>query len=149
MICDLYFRKGAVYLPTMGKMDKGFYRGVEPVAVVHASNIEEVRRALQSTIARGTPVVPMLRRREWPLPVLLKYAGVKCWSAFERGMRFWSIEERDGTFRIAGQCKQSNGIWKDDPKQTITFPPGTTIDDVIERMISILQQAARPEPKKV
>ena len=35
---ELYLRKGVVYVPTMGKMDEGFYRGVEPVADVSASN---------------------------------------------------------------------------------------------------------------
>jgi FAD/FMN-containing dehydrogenase len=66
MNCHLYFRKGTVYLPTMGKMDEGFYRGVEPVAVVSASNTQEVRQALRATIARGNPVVPILRRSEFP-----------------------------------------------------------------------------------
>jgi hypothetical protein len=88
MNCHLYLRKGTVYLPTMGKMDKGFYRGIEPVAAVPASDTDGVRQALHATIARGNPIVPMLRRSEWKPPVLLKYAGVKYWSAFERGMSF-------------------------------------------------------------
>jgi hypothetical protein len=88
MNCHLYLRRGTVYLPTMGKMDEGFYRGVEPVADVSASNTEEIRQALRATIARGNPVVPILRRSEIPPPVLLKYAGVKSWSTFERGMLF-------------------------------------------------------------
>ena len=117
MHCNFYLRKGTVYVPTTGKMDKGFYRGVEPVAVVHASHIEEVRQALQSTIARGNPIVPMLPRREWPPPVLLKYAGVKSWSGFERDMLLWSISQRDGVFQIASKAKQSDGMWKDDPEQ--------------------------------
>src|ERR1700761_9181977 len=105
MNCHLYLRKGTVYLPTMGKMDKGFYRGVEPVAVVAASNIEGVRHALQATIARGNPIVPMLRRSEWKPPVLLKYAGVKYWSAFERDMSLWTIKYDGTSFQIAGQKK--------------------------------------------
>jgi hypothetical protein len=32
---------------------------------------------------------------------------------------------------------------RDDPEQIITFPPSATADDVIERMIAILQNAAR------
>jgi hypothetical protein len=141
----IYLRKGTIYIPTMGKMDEGFYRGVEPVAAVPASNTEEVRQALRATIARGNPVVPILRRSEIPPPVLLKYAGVKSWSAFERGMLFWDIKENNGAFRIAGQRKQSDGMWRDDPEQTIAFPPGATVDDVVERMIAILQAAVRPE----
>jgi hypothetical protein len=75
--------------------------------------------------------------------VLLKYAGVKSWSAFERGMLFWDIKENNGAFRIASQRKQPDGMWRDDLEQIITFPPGATADDVIERMIAILQGAVR------
>ena len=141
MNCDVYLRKGILYLPTMGKMEEGFYRGVEPVAVVPISNTTEVREALQTMISRGNPIVPMLRRREIPPPVLLKYAGVKSWSEFERGMKFWNIKDREGVFQILVEAKQPEGFWKPDPKQTITFPAGTKPDDVIDRMITILQSA--------
>ncbi len=145
MNCEVgvYLRKGAVYLPTMGKMDKGFYRGVEPVAVVAASNTEGLRQALSATIGRGNPMVPILRRSEIPPPVALKYAGVKSWSAFERGMQCWQITAKDGIFRIAGQRKEPDGMWRDDPEQIIAFPRGATADDVIGRMIAILQAAVR------
>ena len=143
MNCELYLRNGTVYLPTMGKMAEGFYRGVEPVAVVSVSDINDVRQALQATTARGNPIVPMLRRSEWKPPVLLKYARVRSWSAFERGMLFWTIKSNDTSFQIAGQKKQPNGMWNDDPEQTLIFPTGATVDDVIERMITILQDAER------
>jgi hypothetical protein len=143
MNCHLYLRGVTVYLPTMGKMGEGFYRGVQPVAVVSASNIEGIQQALRTTIARGNPVVPMLRRGEWQPPILLKYAGVKNWSAFERGMMFWTIKGKDDTFRLTGQKRQPDGAWRDDPGQTITPPPGSTVDPVIDRMIEILQDAAR------
>src|SRR5271168_5537056 len=119
MNCHLYLRRGMLYLPTMGKMDKGFYRGVEPVAVVSASNTEGVRQSLQATIARGNPIVPILRRRDCPPPVLLKYAGVKYWSAFERSMSFWTINKNNDTFQIAGQRKEPDGMWRDDPDQIV------------------------------
>jgi hypothetical protein len=143
MYCDLCLRKGVVYVPTMGKMDKGFYRGVEPVAVVPASNTDTLRRALAETIARGNPHVPMLRRRDWPPPVVLKYAGVKSWSAFERGMRLWSITEKEGTFQIAEQKKQTDRMWRDDPNEIIDFSADASADKVIDRMVAILQDAAR------
>jgi hypothetical protein len=135
-------RKGILYLPTMGKMEEGFYRGVEPVAVVQMSNTSEVRSALQTMFSRGNPIVPMLRRSEIPPPVLLKYAGVKRWSEFERGMKFWNIKDRDGVFQILVEAKQPEGFWKADPKQTITLPPGTSVGEMIDRMIGILQNAA-------
>lgn len=143
MNCHIYLRNGIVYLPTMGKMEKGFYRGVEPVAVVPVSNAEALRRALAETLARGSPIVPTLRRGEWPPPVLLKYAGVKNWSTFERGMLLWDIKEDAGCFRIERNSKRSNGMWLEDPEQTIKFAPGTSSDRVVGRMIAILEDAAR------
>lgn len=143
MFCYLYMRNGTVYIPTMGIMEKGFYRGIEPVAVVSATNAEALREALAATITRGNPIVPKLRRREWPPPVILKYAGVRSWSAFERGMLAWEIEKTDGIFQIAVNTKRANGMWLGDPEQTITFPLGTSVDEVVDRMVSTLQRAAR------
>lgn len=141
MNCHIYLRKDVLYLPTMGKMSEGFYRGVEPVAVASMSNIADVRQALRSTIARGNPTVPMLRRSEIPPPVLLKYAGVKRWSEFERGMKFWTIKDDGGSFQILTEAKLPEGYWKPDPKQTITFAEGTSADEVIDRMITLLESA--------
>ncbi len=143
MYCDLCLRNETVYIPTMGKMDKGFYRETEPVAVVPVSNTETARQALTSAIARGNPEVPMLQRGEWPPPAVLKYAGAKTWSAFERGMQSRDIEDKAGVFRISGNVKSPNGMWVADPVQAITFSSGTALDDVIDRMIAILQDAAR------
>jgi hypothetical protein len=33
--------------------------------------------------------------------------------------------------------------WHEDPEQKVDLPPGTTVDDVIDRMIAILQEAAQ------
>jgi hypothetical protein len=143
MNCHLYLRSGTIYLPTMGKMDEGFYRAVEPVTLVSASDIDGIRRALQTTIARGNPVVPMLRRSEYPPPLLPKYARVKSWSAFERGLMFWTIKEKKGVFQIAGQSKRPDRAWRDDAKRTITLPPTSTVDDVIDHVVAILQEAAK------
>jgi hypothetical protein len=141
MNCHISLRNGIVYIPTMGKMGEGFYRGVEPVAVVPAKNTEALRQALKATIARGNPTVPQPQRRDdWPPPVVLKYAGVKSWSEFERGRRVWDLKERDRIYQIAGNVRGPNG-WVEDRDQTINFPPDTSVDSVIDRMIAILQDA--------
>jgi hypothetical protein len=142
MNLDVSLRKGIVYIPTMGKMDRGFYRGVEPVDVVAVSNTEALRKAIEAAIVRGNPPVPIPHRRDWPPPVVLKYAGVRSWSAFERGTMLWSIEKRDGSFQIARQKKQANGVWKDDPTCIVSFPSNAAIDEVIARVVIILQEAA-------
>jgi hypothetical protein len=61
MYHHVYMRNGAAYVPTVGKMGKGFYRDIEPVAVVAVGNTEALRKALEQMIFRGNPDVPILR----------------------------------------------------------------------------------------
>jgi hypothetical protein len=115
---------------------------VEPVAVVPVANTEALRRAFMVTIAKGNAVVPNPPKDSWPSPVLLKYTGAKNWSAFRRGASTWHIQDRAGGYEIVGYRTHVKGHWEEDPDQKIQFPPGTTVDDVIERMIAILHDAA-------
>jgi len=143
MYCHLYLRKGTLFVPTTGLVDGGILRDVEPVAVVAVSNAEAVRDVLRATIARGNPATAHFPRGKYPQPAVLKYAGVKTWSAFARGTGSWTIQQKDGIYQIVGYRKHAKGYWVEDPDQEIEFPAGTKIDDVIDRMISILQDAAR------
>jgi hypothetical protein len=137
----VYLKDNVVFVPTTGALDKGVYREIEPVTVVPLSNTEGVRRAIQATIARGNPPA-RYSAGKFPPPVLLKYAGVKTWSAFARGTLTWSVEQTDGLYHIVGYRKNTKGYWERDPNQKIAFPPGTEAEAVIERMIATLQEAA-------
>lgn len=136
-----YLRDGVVYVPTVGKRG-GAYTDIDPVAVVPITNADGLRRALLDAIARKNPAVP-LHKGKWPPPVVLKYAGVKTWSAFDRNASTWNIKENDGNYRIGGYRKHPDGYRVEDREQEIQFPPGTTIEAVVDRMIAILQEAAR------
>ncbi len=146
MRCNFYLRKGIVYIPTFGKIGEGFYRSVEPVAVVPLSNTEALRQALSDTIARGNPSVPDLPGSQWPPPVTLKHAGIKSWGEFNRGASYWGIEEDSGMFCIKTYEKSATRGWKEDEESRETFPAGTPGDDVINRMIAILQGAGQKRP---
>jgi hypothetical protein len=141
----LYLRQHVVFVPTTGVLDEGpIYREMEPVDVVPLSDTDGVRRALQSAIARGNPPAPRYSPGNFPPPVVLKHAGVKSWSAFERGTLPWTIEQTDGTYQIIGYRRHpKRGYWESDPQQKITLPPGSTAGDVMDRIIAILQEAAR------
>jgi hypothetical protein len=138
----VYLRTGKVFIPTFGLVHKGLYRDVEPVAVVDVSDTDALRRTFRETIARGNPPTPYYRRDSYPQPVVVKYAGVKSWGAFARGASPWSIKEDDGIYQIAGKLRGPNG-WAEDPEQKVELPSGTSVDQVIDRMIAILQEAAR------
>lgn len=138
----MYLSKGKVFIATFGLVHKGLYRDVEPVAVVDVSDTEALRQAFRETIARGNPPTPYYPRDAYPQPVVVKYAGVKNWGTFARGTSPWNIKESDGIFQIFGSLKGPSG-WVEDPEQKVEFPPGATIDQVIDRMIVILKDAAR------
>jgi hypothetical protein len=59
-------------------------------------------------------------------------------------MLLWNIVENEGIYQIAGHTKQPNGMWKEDPEQTIKFPPGTSMGHVVDRMVAIVQDASGP-----
>lgn len=141
MHCHLYLRKGTVFIPTSGNVHKGLYRDIEPVAVASASNADAVRQALQVTIARGNPPTPHYPRGSYPQPVVVKYAGVKSGGAFARSASPWSIKEKDGIYQIVAYRMHPDG-WVEDTNRTIKFPPSATVDEVVDRMIAILQDAA-------
>ena len=141
MLFHVYLRAEIVYVPTVAKRE-GAYTHIEPVAVVPVTDTEALRQALLDAVARKNIVVPVPKGK-WPAPVLLKYAGVKSWSAFARNGWPWSIEEQDGIHEIIGYRMHPKGYWEQDPHQKTPFRAAATIDDVVDRMIAILQEAAR------
>ncbi len=143
MLYKCYLKKGIVYLPTVVKQGTALYMNTEPVTVARLEDTEGLRRAIRETISKENKfVAPSVEDARKP-SVLLKYTGDKNWSAFKRGASSWSIYEKNGNYQIEGYRTHRKGYWEEDPEQTIKFPPGTSIDDVIDRMIGILQHAAR------
>jgi hypothetical protein len=136
-------RDGTVYVPTTAKTDAGYYMDREPVAVLPASNTDGLRRAFHDVIARGNAIISTPTRASQPPPILLKYAGVKTWSSFMHGASTWSIKDKDGKYQIVGYRAHPDGYWVEDPTQKVDFAPDSTIDEVIDRMIAILQATAR------
>lgn len=143
MYWQFYLRNGLVFIPTTGFVQRAFYRIVEPVSVVPVSDSDAVHRALSATMARGNPKVTAPQPSDRSPPFLTKYAGVKSWSTFVRSASLWGIDEREGTFGIYAYRRDPPNGWVRDERNDVTFPVGTTASRVIERMISILQEAAR------
>ena len=142
MLFHGYLRNGIVYVPTIVQLQTGAYMNVDPVAVVPVANTHALHRAFCDTIARKNAIVSNPPKDKWPAPVVLKYAGAKTWSGFARGASLWSIKEMNGEYRIVGYRTHPKGYWEQDSEQVIEFPPATSLDTVIDRMIEILQGAA-------
>jgi hypothetical protein len=147
MLFTCYLRDGIVYVPTVARRkSEPIYTNIEPVAVVPVSSTEDVRRAFLEAIGRKNVVIPDRDAEALRAPPLLpKYAGVRSLSAFYRNASTWSIIEDDGVYKILSYLKHPKGYWRPDLAREIQFPVRTTVDGVIDRMIAILQEAARAE----
>jgi hypothetical protein len=143
MRLSTYLRRGRVFIPTLGLVQKGLYRDIEPVSVIDVTATDPLRQALWETFSRGNPPTGPYPR-PYPPPVIVKHAGVKRWGDFARGASTWTIDERDGSYKIVGYRREPNN-WAEDPAQEIRFPSGTIVNNVIDRMTSILQNAARQD----
>jgi hypothetical protein len=142
MFWQFYLRMGLVYVPTTGVVQRGFYRIIEPVTVVPISNQDAARHALSEAIARGNPSVAAPNPSDRSPPFLTRYAGVKSWGAFVRNASLWGIDEREGKFEILAYRRDPPNGWTHDKSLDEAFAAGTTADEIIERMIAIMQKAA-------
>lgn len=145
MLITCYLRAGTVYVPTVGRRVSGpIYTENEPIRVVPLDNLGAVREAIKESLQRGNAIIPDPSPQELRAPPdILKYARVRSWSAFFRTAWTWSIRDDDGLFKIIGYRKHPKGYWEEDIENEIGFPPGTNVDEVIDRVIAILQETAR------
>jgi hypothetical protein len=142
MFFSVYLRKGVVYLPTTSRFISGSaaYRDADPVEVVPASDGEGLRRALHATIARGNPYIPASAGDP---PVVLKHAGVRSWSAFERETFGWAIEDDPGVWQITAYRRRADRGMEEDPNRITRMPPGSGLDALCDRLIAMVQAKAR------
>jgi hypothetical protein len=70
---------------------------------------------------------------------------VKTWSEFIRGAAQWAITIKDSNHEIVPYRKNPKGgeSWVEDRGHKTIFPSGTTLEQVINRMIAIMQAAER------
>jgi hypothetical protein len=149
MLWNVYLRNGMAFIPTVAQTDAGFFLDVDPVGVVSATDTEALQHAIKQALGRGNPKVPAPTRAVFPKPVLLKYAKVKSWPAFEKGCLNWTIVEKDGVYHVKQGRRRPDRGWEDDPKRIEALPPGAGIDEVAQRVTSSVQAAleAHEEPR--
>jgi len=148
MLFHVFLIDDLAYLPTVVKLQTGAYMDREPVAVVPIANTKGLRQALLDVMANGNIIVPNPPKDNWPAPVMPKAAGVKTWAVFARRASFWSIDETDRKYLINGYRKEPRGHFVPDRDQVLYFPPEASVDDVVDRMVAILQEAARKDAGK-
>ena len=143
MLFHAYLRNAIAYVPTVVKLQTGAYMDVDPVAVVAVANTDGLRRALLDAIGRKNAVVPPPPKDKWPPPILLKYAGVKTWAALPAARRSGASKRRMGIFLSLAIEPIETIIGRRIPIRRPSFRPNASVDEVVDRMIAILQDAAQ------
>jgi hypothetical protein len=144
-VWHVYLRNGMVYVPTVAQAETGghlgYFMNIDPVEVVPVADTKTLQRAIKEAVFKGNPVVPAPTRATFPKPVMLNYAKVKSWSAFEKNALVWTIEKKDGNYQIKPGRRRADRGWEDDPERIESLPPGTALDMVAQRVADLVRTA--------
>jgi hypothetical protein len=145
MDISLRLYNGIVHIPTSYR--SGFFVEDAPVESVPVEQTERLRLAILTVIERGNPPISraeanaLVGRKDHPL---LKAARARSWYALDRQTKgLWSLADNDGFYQIrVDQPMQPRG-WHEDKTKRVQFSPGTPVDDVIDRLIAMIQECAQ------
>jgi len=147
MHVSLRLYKGVVQIPTSYFVERdGFFVTDAPIDSVPVEQTERLRQAILAAVGRGNPPISrdqataLLNDQKDPL---LQAAGARSWYALDRQTKgLWSIETNGICEIRVNQPLKTQG-WHEDKTKRVQFPPGTPVEDVIERLIAMIQECAR------
>ena len=128
-----------VYVPTVAQTEAGYYLDIDPVNVICAADIENLSHAIKRVISIGNPKVVTPTRTAFPKPVVLNYARVSSWAAFEMDMECCEINESKGVYQIHKSQKDTLTGCENNPVKVISLPPNTGIDSVARSISTLVQ----------
>jgi hypothetical protein len=145
MHVSLRLYKGVVHIPTA--YFSGYFVNDTPLESVPAEQTARLRRAILAAVGRGNPPISrdqaqiLLNSKDDPL---LRATGARSWYVLDRQTKgLWSIAEKDGVYQIRVDEPMQPRGWHEDRTKRVEFPLGTPIEDVIARLIAMIQECAR------
>ncbi len=148
MHISLRLYQGIVLVPTAYRVERdGFFVTDRPLEAVSVEQTERLRQAIQATIERG--ILPISRdearvRLNSKDDPLLKATGARSWFALDKQTKgLWTLVEKNGAYEIRVDQPMRTHGWHEDETKRVRFPLGTPLDDVIEQLITMIQECAR------
>ena len=145
MHISLRLYKGIVHIPT--SYFTGFFVTDRPLESVSVEQTDSLRNAILAAIARGNPPISrdqaeaLLSSKDDPL---LQATGARSWYVLDRQtMGLWSLDEKDGIYQIRVDEPMQPRGWHEDKTKRVEFLPGTPVEEVIDRLIAMIQECAR------
>lgn len=148
MHVSLRLYKDVVYIPTSCRVgQQGFWVANAPLEAVPVEQTSRLRSAILTTIERGNPVISrdqarvLIHRKNDPWPEAM---GAKSWPELDRDTTgLWNITDRNGVYQIRVDQPMLPRGWHEDKSKRVEFPPGTPVEEVIDRLIAMIQERAQ------
>lgn len=107
----VYAYRGRFFIPTVAKTEAGFLQEIDPVGIVGQGHVDVLTQAVESALARGNPTVPTPSRHQYPVPAIVRAAGVRSWTVFEKNAHLWRVESTgDGCVLITTKRAPDRGF---------------------------------------
>lgn len=146
----VYIREGKVFIPTVARTDAGYFVDVDPVFVHPVQDRQAIMGSVRSVIAGGNPVIPAFSRESFPKPVVLRYAKVKSWRAFQALASAFQLCLTDSGYEIQPLRKAGPNHFEEDFERLVKLPPGITVDEFarefVQRFLTNEASAAGKQP---
>jgi hypothetical protein len=148
MIITPLLYQSTVHIATPYIVERGGpYFEDEPLQSAPVEQTEKLRRAIRAAIDRGNPAISRAEvkaLRDGKNPPMLSATGARSWYQLDRQMKgSWSLIEKSGRYEIRVDQPMEPRGWHEDKAKRVEFPPGTPVDEVIERLIGMIQERAR------
>jgi hypothetical protein len=146
MNISLRLHNGIVHIPTSHDVGSFFYEG-NPIASVPVEQTKELRQAIVTAIGYGNPLMSRDQARALihsKNPPLLKVTGARSWHVLDRDTTgLWSLTDRNGVYEIRVDEPMEPRGWHEDKAKRLSFPAGTQVEKVIDRLIAMIQDRAQ------
>lgn len=143
--CDLY--KGVVYIPTSYKVRGSYHYLHTPVSVVPAAQTDNLRNAFLGAMVRGNPPITedeVIDLQANNKSAILQATGARSWAKYDRErVGVWSLVRDDGVYAIYVKHPMKPRGWHEDKSKRVVFPEGTAAEDVIARLVELIQERQR------
>jgi|SRR5580704_8892639 hypothetical protein len=148
MDISLLLHNSVVHIPTSYLVERdGFFFENSPLESAPVEQTERLRHAILMAIGRGNPPISLSKYRSLSgskNSVLLHATGARSWYDLDRQMKgVWSLAEKDGAYQIRVDKPMQPRGWHEDKMKRVEFPPGTPVEDIITRLIAMIQERAR------
>jgi len=142
---SVFYANSKVLIPTQVETTAGVGSLEDPMEVIDVDHTDDLKRVILTTIAKGNPIVPHPSQEEMSKPINIhKKLGFKSYKAFNRNAQSLDIHYFDNIYNIFFNIVPKNGRgYNRDTSKTITFPSGTPVESVVDKLIEIIQETHR------